>query len=281
MLTIKEAKRCILSYRITDAYVKSCGIVGKLNNKACGRGVTKRCRLSWLTNIPLIYELKCPGRGELRGLIHMLVSIFCMTDETKSVLLLSKDGYHFEQEHLHPSCLSATTTCGPLICQIFSFFFLFRGSGEQLSTRWFNSSFHQDLDDKSIRLRQYTCMALDERSWLILHGHGLNSLQGIFLTGGVLVQNDDGSGTQITQISLKMNEFGILWNLKMRRSAYYFSPPEAVAGNRLSRTFATQENLFYVYCTVNLYTYCNVQYIHAKHTLTKKSKQSVRMFSAW
>jgi hypothetical protein len=53
-------------------------------------------------------------------------------------------------------------------------------------------------------------MALDERSWLILHGHGLNSLQGIFLTGGVLVQNDDGSGTQITQISLKMNEFGIL-----------------------------------------------------------------------
>jgi hypothetical protein len=32
-------------------------------------GVTKRCRLSWLTNSDLVYEPKCGGRGEgLRGL---------------------------------------------------------------------------------------------------------------------------------------------------------------------------------------------------------------------
>ncbi len=30
--------------------------------------VTKRCRLSWLTNSALVYEPKCRGRGELRGL---------------------------------------------------------------------------------------------------------------------------------------------------------------------------------------------------------------------
>jgi hypothetical protein len=33
------------------------------------QGVTRRCRLSWLTNSALIYEPKCGGRGgELRGL---------------------------------------------------------------------------------------------------------------------------------------------------------------------------------------------------------------------
>jgi hypothetical protein len=32
------------------------------------QGVTKRCRLSWLTNSALVYESKCGGRGELRGL---------------------------------------------------------------------------------------------------------------------------------------------------------------------------------------------------------------------
>jgi hypothetical protein len=32
------------------------------------QGVTKRCRLSWLTNSALVYEPKCGGRGELRGL---------------------------------------------------------------------------------------------------------------------------------------------------------------------------------------------------------------------
>jgi len=36
----------------------------------CSQGVTKRCRLSWLTNSALIYEPKCGGRGELRGLCH-------------------------------------------------------------------------------------------------------------------------------------------------------------------------------------------------------------------
>jgi hypothetical protein len=32
------------------------------------RGVTKRCRLSWLTNSSLVFDPKCGGRGELRGL---------------------------------------------------------------------------------------------------------------------------------------------------------------------------------------------------------------------
>jgi hypothetical protein len=32
------------------------------------RGVTKRCRLSWLTNSVLVYEPKCGGREELWGL---------------------------------------------------------------------------------------------------------------------------------------------------------------------------------------------------------------------
>ncbi len=29
------------------------------------QGVTKRCRLSWLTNSALVYEPKCGGRGEV------------------------------------------------------------------------------------------------------------------------------------------------------------------------------------------------------------------------
>jgi hypothetical protein len=32
------------------------------------QGVTKRCRLSLLTSSALVYEPKCGGRGELRGL---------------------------------------------------------------------------------------------------------------------------------------------------------------------------------------------------------------------
>ncbi len=32
------------------------------------RGVTKRCRLSYLTKGALVYEPKCGGRGELKGL---------------------------------------------------------------------------------------------------------------------------------------------------------------------------------------------------------------------
>jgi hypothetical protein len=32
------------------------------------QGVTKRCRLSWLTNSALLYNPKCGGRGELRDL---------------------------------------------------------------------------------------------------------------------------------------------------------------------------------------------------------------------
>ena len=31
------------------------------------QGVTKRCRLSWLTNSALVYEPKCGGRGGVCG----------------------------------------------------------------------------------------------------------------------------------------------------------------------------------------------------------------------
>ncbi len=34
---------------------------------AVSQGITKRCRLSWLTNIALIYEPKCGGRGGVVG----------------------------------------------------------------------------------------------------------------------------------------------------------------------------------------------------------------------
>ncbi len=32
-----------------------------------GKGVTKRCRLPWLTNCALVYELKSGGRGGVAG----------------------------------------------------------------------------------------------------------------------------------------------------------------------------------------------------------------------
>ncbi len=36
-------------------------------NRATQEGVTKRCRLSWLTNSVLVYEPKCGGRGGIAG----------------------------------------------------------------------------------------------------------------------------------------------------------------------------------------------------------------------
>jgi hypothetical protein len=32
-----------------------------------GQGVTKRCRLSWLTNSSLVHEPKCGGKGGVAG----------------------------------------------------------------------------------------------------------------------------------------------------------------------------------------------------------------------
>jgi len=37
-------------------------------NKSCHQGVTKRCRLSWLTNSALVCEPKCGGREGVAGL---------------------------------------------------------------------------------------------------------------------------------------------------------------------------------------------------------------------
>jgi hypothetical protein len=46
----------------------SIRIIKELDYDCFGQGVTKRCRLSWLTNSALVYEPKYGGRGELRGL---------------------------------------------------------------------------------------------------------------------------------------------------------------------------------------------------------------------
>jgi hypothetical protein len=35
------------------------------------QGVTKRCRLSWLTTSPHVYEPKCGGRGEYSQLVEL------------------------------------------------------------------------------------------------------------------------------------------------------------------------------------------------------------------
>ncbi len=40
----------------------------RIGIKGLCQGVTKRCRLSWLTNSALVYELKYGGRGEWLGL---------------------------------------------------------------------------------------------------------------------------------------------------------------------------------------------------------------------
>jgi hypothetical protein len=44
-------------------------------------GVTKRCRLSWLTNSALVYEPKCWGKGESCGIS---ANEYSCTQETKN-----------------------------------------------------------------------------------------------------------------------------------------------------------------------------------------------------
>jgi hypothetical protein len=39
------------------------------------QGVTKRCRLSWLTNSALVYEPKCGGRGVVAGSQAMSIQL--------------------------------------------------------------------------------------------------------------------------------------------------------------------------------------------------------------
>jgi len=48
--------------------IASGGVWHLKNAIRCCQVVTKRCRLSWLTNSPLVYEPKCLGRGWLRCL---------------------------------------------------------------------------------------------------------------------------------------------------------------------------------------------------------------------
>ncbi len=84
-----------LSLAVLSQWVTLCFWI-----KPWNQGVTKRCRLSWLTNSALVYEPKCGGRGDLLGLLSQWVdrspnklgrsnSIFnlCMKRKTRSLLL--------------------------------------------------------------------------------------------------------------------------------------------------------------------------------------------------
>jgi hypothetical protein len=50
------------------------------------QGVTKRCRLSWLTNSALVYELKCVGgRGVVAGTQPMSTAVHMKLKETLEI----------------------------------------------------------------------------------------------------------------------------------------------------------------------------------------------------
>jgi hypothetical protein len=46
------------------------------------QGVTRRFRLSWLTNSALVYEPKCGGRGEVAGSQPMSTAVHMELKET-------------------------------------------------------------------------------------------------------------------------------------------------------------------------------------------------------
>jgi hypothetical protein len=51
--------------------------------KATSQGVTKRCRLSWLTNSALVFEPKCGGRGGGGGHCGVSANEYSCTQEPK------------------------------------------------------------------------------------------------------------------------------------------------------------------------------------------------------
>ncbi len=66
---VKTSFLCIYTTATSEKYLFQKRTV--LYRRPCEllqQGVTKRCRLSWLTIGALEYEPKCGGRGELRGL---------------------------------------------------------------------------------------------------------------------------------------------------------------------------------------------------------------------
>ncbi len=73
--------------------------------EGCCQGVTKRCRLSWLTNCTLVYEPKCWGRGggELRGLTlsHVLNAAL---HRSPNKLWRSNSIFNYGCCNLLPSC---------------------------------------------------------------------------------------------------------------------------------------------------------------------------------
>jgi hypothetical protein len=57
-----------IGYSVKDSYIHpKFAIDMAVKNEKSSQGVTKICRLSWLTNSALVYEPKCGGRGRVAG----------------------------------------------------------------------------------------------------------------------------------------------------------------------------------------------------------------------
>jgi hypothetical protein len=55
------------------------------DRRARAEGVTKRCRLSWLTNSALVYESICGGRGGVAGSQPMSTSVHMVPKKTLEI----------------------------------------------------------------------------------------------------------------------------------------------------------------------------------------------------
>ena len=80
-------------------------VVFKGNIQGQLQGVTKRCRLSWLTNSALVYEPKCGGRGGVAGSESLWLPLIIPSATSVNHLLLisqprfRKTGQNFKQSH--------------------------------------------------------------------------------------------------------------------------------------------------------------------------------------
>jgi hypothetical protein len=61
---------------VNNFYSKSDSKIVNLNRQ---QGITKRCRLSWLTISALVYELKCGGWGRVAGSHPMSTAVHMKT----------------------------------------------------------------------------------------------------------------------------------------------------------------------------------------------------------
>ncbi len=70
------------------------------------QGLTKRCRLSWLTNSALVYEPKCGGGGELRGISQWVQLSNGNASETKANESFDNDVFFNIEVKRTPSLVS-------------------------------------------------------------------------------------------------------------------------------------------------------------------------------